>query len=161
MIWGNPAKSREEKIKRECYLIAQSNTVLLGWHAIFTWRKVELLDGRFARFCWLHRKFVLYNDKRPHGDIYNGNLDILDCPRDFDKTEKRSLGTFVYRAVGQSDEFLCRPTITHSSYVEFEAKREERAHDLNAAATALVSPPNGRRKAIRKQQAKSAIKVTL
>lgn len=101
MIWGDNFKSQQKKTKDKCALVARRNMWLQVWHEVFTWRKVELLDGRFARLCYMERKFVLSwsNSKGLKAGIASGELDILDWPHG-----DCPLGAFEYRELGSDDE---------------------------------------------------------
>lgn len=102
MIWGATAKSRERQDASKRYVIAISNRRLQKWHEFFTWWKVELLDGRFARFCWLERKVVL---TLLPGSLKNETLDGSICILEL-KQKWPDAADFVYRVRGSMDDIV-------------------------------------------------------
>jgi hypothetical protein len=105
MIWGETEKSRNNEYERKRGLVEWHNRELLSWHNFFAWRKVELLDGRFARICFVERKFVLY-DSLPNArqNVLNGTLDIKDCDKNHDRIGANVFGFYAYRISGQHDD---------------------------------------------------------
>jgi hypothetical protein len=168
MIWGETEKSRNSEYERKRGLVEWHNRGLLSWHNFFAWRKVELLDGRFARICFVERKFVLY-DSLPNArqNVLNGTLDIKDCDKNHDRIGANVFGFYAYRISGQHDDVgdaVGDADVGDASEDEYTAGRLKGRYatfdDMLAAQDAAsesytLTPKNGRREAVLAQKARS------
>jgi hypothetical protein len=177
MIWGETEKSRNNEYERKRGLVEWHNRELLSWHNFFAWRKVELLDGRFARICFVERKFVLYTSQpNSRQAVLDGSLDIKDCPADtgFPRSYARRsaprgtmpFGFYAYRISGQHDDVGdAVGDADVGDAVEDEYTGRLKGHyatfdDMLAAQDAAsesytLTPKSGRREAVLAQKARS------
>jgi len=158
MIWGETAKSREKDDARKQDLSRYSNERLQRWHNKFAWRKVELLDGRFARLCFVERKFVV--SSRTHSSrtktflalVASGCLDLLECSkrptqRIVSMYNLNDFGHFVYRESNSKDDV---PSATE------ETPMVEHWVQISEAELEPETPSTSRREAIQEQRARKS-----